>query len=147
MPCSGRRPVCMMTAPLPWSSSAVLMPRTRAMRCIIRAVYGSSSQMRTPGTLVGMAWKGPPVSVPGLGSHDSSWLTPPASQITRTRFSFFARVFAVAGWMRLLKPSGSCRPCGDSRQEAAARQDVLVRATGVVALHDLAPETPQAPRL
>ena len=33
-----------------------------------------------------MAWNGPPVLVPGLGSQVSSWLTPPASQIIRTRF-------------------------------------------------------------
>ncbi len=44
-----------------------------------------------------MVWNGPPVLVPGLGSQVSSWLAPPASQITRTRFSFLAISAAEAG--------------------------------------------------
>src|SRR6516165_6723 len=42
--------------------------------------------MCTPGTDVGIAWNGPPVSVSGLGSQVSSWLTPPESQKTTQRF-------------------------------------------------------------
>ena len=33
-----------------------------------------------PGTAVGIDRNGPPVAAPGLGSHVSSWLAPPASQ-------------------------------------------------------------------
>src|SRR5207253_10449232 len=58
----------------------VFTPRTSASRCICRAVRGISSETDVPGTLVAIARKGPPVSVPGLGSHVSSWLAPPRSE-------------------------------------------------------------------
>src|SRR5688572_8325522 len=41
--------------------------------------------MCVPGTDVGIARNGPPVSVFGLGSHVSSWLTPPCRKIFSTR--------------------------------------------------------------
>ena len=49
-----------------------ITPRTRAIRCICFAVCGSSSETWTPGTDVGMARNGPPVSVFGFGSQVSS---------------------------------------------------------------------------
>ena len=42
--------------------------------------------MCVPGTDVGIARNGPPVSVFGLGSQLSSWLKPPDSQMTRICF-------------------------------------------------------------
>ena len=38
--------------------------------------------MCVPGTEVGIAWNGPPVSVPGLGSQVSSWLAPRPGNLT-----------------------------------------------------------------
>ena len=76
-PASGLRPVSMIVVPMPWSSFWLFRLRTIARRCICFAVCGSSSQMCVPGTEVGIALNGPPVSVLGFGSHDSSWLTPP----------------------------------------------------------------------
>jgi len=86
MPASGLRPVSMMVAPMPWSSFWLLRPRTIASRWACLAVCGKSSLMCVPETEVGMALNGPPVSVFGFGSHDSSWLKPPERKITITRF-------------------------------------------------------------
>ena len=68
------------------------------------AVRGSSSEIRTPGTLVSIDRNGPPVSVLGLGSQVSSWLAPPASQITSTCRSFLASSAAIAGLVKLASP-------------------------------------------
>ncbi len=67
-----------------------------------------------------MAWNGPPVSVPGLGSHVSSWLTPPAMKITRTRFCALSSSRAAAGWTiwpKLSAPSDPATPDRKPRRE------------------------------
>ena len=38
------------------------------------AIFGISSEIWIPGTAVGIDRNGPPVGVPGLGSHVSNWL-------------------------------------------------------------------------
>src|SRR5205823_2232452 len=65
------------------ADGGVLGPEERGVRL---AVCGSNSEMWIPGTEVGMARNGPPVSVPGFGSQDSSWLRPPERKMTTTRF-------------------------------------------------------------
>ncbi len=78
--------------------------------CFMRfAISGISSEMCTPGTSVGMARNGPPVLAPGFGSHVSSWLDPPASQSMMTRFWFFLRSAATAGFARTLRPVMSAK--------------------------------------
>ena len=113
MPGSGLRPVSMIVVAVAVVVAGVLTPRTRARRCICFAVCGSSSQMCVPGTEVGMAWNGPPVSVLGFGSHVSSWLTPPERKMTRTRFCAFAS-FALA--------SRRCEPGRAERRGGAGRR-------------------------
>ncbi len=51
------------------------------------AIFGISSEISIPATDVWMERNGPPVSAPGLGSHVSNWLAPPASQSRMTRLS------------------------------------------------------------
>ena len=85
------------------------------MRCICFAVYGSSSQMWVPGTDVGIALNGPPVSVFGFGSHVSSWLTPPERKMTSTRFCDFDSSFAASGLANPLTPSAAVAPSVEPR--------------------------------
>ena len=80
------KPGAPVSAPCTWEEIAAgavhpqtFRLRTMASLCIRRAVCGRSSQTCVPGTDVGIARNGPPVSVPGFGSHVSSWLAPPAS--------------------------------------------------------------------
>src|SRR4051794_27070141 len=81
------------------------MLRRRASRCIWVAVLGKSSEILTPGTLVAIDRNGPPVSVFGLGSQVSSWLAPPASQITSTCRCFLASSAAIDGLVKPEKPA------------------------------------------
>ena len=69
------------------------------------AISGISSLIRTPGMSVPISVNGPPVGAPGLGSHVSNWLAPPASQRRMTRLLVFlsalfrpvsAKVFTAA---------------------------------------------------
>jgi hypothetical protein len=121
IPASGLRPVSMIVAPMPWSGDVLLSPRTSAIRFICLAVCGSSSQMRVPGTAVGIEANGPPVSVPGLGSQVSSWLTPPARKMTSTRF------WALASWpvaAALANPAGPRAAAAPAAPRNARRETV-----------------------
>ena len=69
-----------------------------------------------------MAWNGPPVSVPGLGSQVSSWLTPPASQMTSTRFAARCSSLAAAGWIMPREAEQPQRPAAVPSQEVPPRQ-------------------------
>src|SRR5262249_16537387 len=76
--------------------------------------------MCTPGTDVGIAWKGPPVSVSGLGSHVSSWLTPPESQKTTQRFRCEASCSAARACTmpeKLIAPSAPAAPLRNVRRD------------------------------
>ena len=57
---------------------------------ITAAWRGSWSEIRMPGTFVGMVPNGPRtwLVASGLGSHMSIWLGPPESQNKMTDFSF-----------------------------------------------------------
>ena len=81
------------------------MLRSRASRCICMAVLGISSEIRTPGTLVSIERNGPPVSVLGLGSQVSSWLAPPASQITSICRCLLAMSAATTGLVKQDSPA------------------------------------------
>ena len=61
-----------MRAPLPCDPSFVFKDRMIAVCCRRDAILGISSDIRTPGTLVPMSRKGPPVGRPGLGSQVSN---------------------------------------------------------------------------
>src|SRR2546430_14330062 len=50
-----------------------------------------------PGTVVGIARKGPAVSVLGLGSQLSSWLTPPCMKMFKMRFCLALTWSAIVG--------------------------------------------------
>src|SRR3954452_2743156 len=93
------------------------------------AIFGSSSQMWTPGTTVGIALYGPPVGRPGLGSQVSSWLAPPASQRRITRLSFFFNSLANNGLLSALravmsaakvKPAAAADAPRNARREGTA---------------------------
>ena len=126
--------MCIRYVPLPWSFSLVLMLLKRASLCICRAVLGSSSEIRTPGTLVSIDRNGPPVSVLGLGSQVSSWLAPPASQITRTCRCFLASSAAIAGLVKLEKPA-PMPVAADARQELPTRKNMIRGVASVGASH------------
>lgn len=87
----------MRATPAECELSLVQRLRTKARCCICLAVLGHSSQTWMPGTELGMARKGPPNCVFGLGSQLSSWLSPPSIQMKRTCLRFFLRVSATAG--------------------------------------------------
>ncbi len=61
------------------------------------AIRGISSEISIPGTEVAIERNGPPVDVPGLGSHVSSWLEPPANHSRITRLFFRFSSLASAG--------------------------------------------------
>src|SRR5262245_60682682 len=79
----------MIFAPLPWSPFLVFSPRMTHVVFIRSAIFGISSEMAMPGTLVLIARNGPPVGAPGFGSHVSSCDAPPASHRRMTRFCVF----------------------------------------------------------
>ena len=93
------------------------------------AIFGISSEMWMPGTDVGIDRNGPPVGVPGLGSHVSSWLDPPASQSRMTRFSFRFSSPASTGSLEHVEHRhvrGEGRGAGgDGAEEAAAVEGVV----------------------
>src|SRR5215204_4051193 len=81
------------------------------------AVSGSSSQIRVPGTDVWIALNGPPVSVFGFGSHDSSWLSPPSRKTTSTRFCALESSFAAAGLANPPRPGAAVAPSDVPRND------------------------------
>ena len=93
------------------------MLRTSPRRCICRAVRGSNSQIWRPGTLVGIARKGPPVAVPGLGSQVSSWLEPPWRKICRTRLPEPCTERASAGRRTRPVAAAAAMPPNSARRE------------------------------
>src|SRR5204862_533899 len=103
-----------------------LSPRQRARWCICRAVWGRSSLTWMPVTEVGIARKGPPVSVPGFGSQLSSWLRPPCISITTMRFCSPASRRAWAGWADHPSPPA---------QEFPPREEMFLGAASMFALH------------
>ncbi len=72
--------------------------------------------MCVPGTDVGIALNGPPVSVFGFGSQVSSWLTPPDRKMTSTRFCDFFNSAAEAGAANPPRPSAAVEPRNARRE-------------------------------
>ena len=88
--------------------------------------------MWMPGTEVGMAWNGPPVSVPGLGSQVSSWLTPPGSQMTSTRFCGRLQLLGRGRLDQAAEAEHArAAPAATPAEEPAPRERVLRRVAGV----------------
>ena len=76
--------------------------------------------MCRPGTLVGIARKGPPVVVFGFGSQLSSWLSPPWSQNVRTRFCLGRNCSAAAaGIQEAPVPNTELTPAAAAKPAAA----------------------------
>src|SRR5438046_517990 len=82
--------------------------------------------MWTPGTLVATAWKGPPVLVPGLGSHVSSWLAPPWKSTTSARRwrRRHRQLRPVVGLLVLLRVEAGGRVAAPRRQRALHHRPV-----------------------
>ena len=73
--------------------------------------------MWVPGTDVGIALNGPPVSVPGFGSQCSSLPTPPLRKIASTRFWALARSLAAADVVSPPNPRTPAEPARNVRRE------------------------------
>src|SRR5213082_3529298 len=71
-----------------------------------------------PGTEVEIARKGPPVSVLGLGSQLSSWLTPPCMKMLRIRLCLVLIWSARAGELAKVpaRPAAADAPRNDLRE-------------------------------
>src|SRR5262245_39609878 len=73
-------------------------------RCFICfATSGRCSEISIPGALVFVAAKGPPVSVPGLGSHVSSWLGAPIIHRRMQRFAL--AILVTVSWPHRGRPN------------------------------------------
>jgi hypothetical protein len=89
---------------------------------MIIAIRGKSSQMSTPGTAVDMDLNGPPVGLPGLGSHVSNWLEPPANHTKSTRLFCFrsssaqARLYGAASPPSIAPAEANPAPCKKPRR-------------------------------
>ena len=93
------------------------------------AILGISSEMWMPGTAVGIDRNGPPVGVPGLGSHVSSWLEPPASQSRMTRLSLPLELASEHGALEHVEHrhvGGESRGAGGDRAEEATPAEGMV---------------------
>ena len=121
------------------------MLRITARWCICSAVLGNSSEMCVPGTEVGIARNGPPVSVPGFGSQLSSWLSPPAILNTRTRFCSFLSCSANDGCANAPKPPTTpTAPRGLTARRR--RRRLRARRSATARRRARRPTTPTAPR-
>src|SRR5258707_11281703 len=71
---------------------------------LIAASFGRCCESLTPGILVSMAVKEPPVGVPGLGSKVSMWLGPPSRKRRMQAWAdFFTLLFSSAALSRALQ--------------------------------------------
>src|SRR6476646_4032337 len=101
-------PVRPIVPATPWSFDAVCIDRITAILFVRPAIFGKSSQKRTPGVLVGMVPNGPRYSIGafGFGSHVSSWLGPPQSHNRTTDLA----VTCVLPYARCFRTSASESP-------------------------------------
>src|SRR5882724_9278653 len=89
----GSAPRLRRLMPCACSLGLVDIERTTASLSMIDAHLGISELICTPGTFVEIARKGPPESVPGLGSHVSNWLGAP---VNHSRMQCFCSLLACS---------------------------------------------------
>ncbi len=103
------------------------------MSSIRAATSFQPSAMRMPPTAVSIAWVGPPLSVPGLGSNVSNWLGAPRMNsrmqaMPRLRSSSACSVSASFQPQRTGRPPRLCRAATDAvaiRKNDAAADDAI----------------------